>query len=1808
MPDPRDDFDFIMKQEVGPIIRRRKCKPRALDDLDPEFLLDYNEEKHGAELRKNLKLDPALPAWVRSELLALIREFWCCFCEEKVIVHIRDYKCCIDTGTAKPIAIKNLRYGPHESKVITAACKKLESLGQIRRTYSGQWLSKGLLAPKPHQECIVQIDDFEWRFCVNYIPLNQVTLVIAFPIPRCDDAVEYGFGNAKFYMIMDAYSGFHQIAMDETSAEKTGFAAPNGEKYEYAVMPFGIVNGPTTYIVMKHDMKSVWDERAIANGIPVNDSNNSKIIVDDLFSYVESYRNGLSYLRQILLTTRTQNLSWKLSKCKFFPKSVEFVGHDLSFDGNRPSASKIPTLQTWPMPNIVRDVAGFIGFGSFYGKYIPYFEDRISHLRELTKLPYETPLAPCDLTTDIVAEYEDIKKAILSAPCLRRHDTGKRNYLRTDFSAKGMGYALLQPEDTDEAISAMNREIAGGPCEFDINMSSPRLFAVAFGARRNRGYEKFLHSHLGEGFGLDWGANKNRHFLWGQRFTAISDCYGLKFIMSYDKNNPVILRLQMRLMLWDFTIQHRVNAMMHDADFFSRLGADTTIDPLLQTHIGYASSMAKRYPAPVGEMIPETMPGYRGQRTLPDVTANFSTAVASTPSNPRLENIPILFGSILENSTATATPFLNNDIPTIAHQITKFNWALYGFNSGHFASTCRSNTIPFSVVVAADTNFHRRSLIKDQLACPTILDSADALLKYADNRNEPMHGFWITGPDIMSTTEQTTFLRTQATILQSFQRNSNLHIFVLHLPSCFQYSITSKFIANCTKSNWHIFKEHFVFPFMGDCVDDNATFLIGVQKAVCFSEPDFSIPRPPVLPCPFAPHINKPYNRVEYSISDQPGSELFDSDNSYFDKVNPDPINATQHTSHSLYHLVPKTISTPTLAGSQVCDSAFPAPKLNPPNFNIFGYLFGIQFEIDGRKLIRPFSPYEYIKCLGYDTSLTRALAQQPQHIALLEHAVPANTSQSLLSAIYDLLITIRHNNSEIFDASPHAAPAATIQALVNGAVGIQMPTRETWIKAYKRDTVCCKLMEIIANPALVVKKSLEQVHYIYRQPLRNSAIVNENGILFIKERLVDSSNYVKLQIVPSEMQIIIFTAFHANPIGAHFSVYRTYARIRLRYFWPGYFTYIKTMCSRCAGCNLANSIHNKSSELTYSFPIDAPFRVIHADAWTLGTDLSFSGDKSFMIVNCGMTAYVATEPLKEMNAKTFAAAIVTIMLREGFCHTIVVDKDSKFANVFIDAGKLLQIHVHVASGGNHDPILCERFNRFLNRAMRIFSNERNTNRSVTEGVHLTAFAWNSAPVVGTDISRSLIVKGREFQFPIDYSSDEYTRLTSTPESVTNYAKTLAELLACCQDVAKVLIDEHRAWHREYRNSQLPDPKIFQIGDHVFARRSVKSDKKKGRVGKTQYAHTGPWEVIEKLAGGSYKLQHCKSKQQNKKHASDLSPCPRDLVPFTPIHGADNTFGQINKQIQQKSYLDAGIDGFPPANPFKVHVTFAQASGISNPNLEPFPSLSELDDELGDRPIVDDICTTDEDQHSHIMDIYTGILEPASSLNNIVETRALSPAPSPQNNAQDIPARPFSQLIVDIVKSDDKLLFIAFQSETSTYREWHLVQVNFTSTMSQHPSAMQDGKFLVEFLIAHPSDSKFNEPNKRYWTEFHHCFGSYKLHEQYHLVKPSIDRPAYCRKNSLVPFSQWVNLNHSDVLIHGPFNFASINGRKTRDRVSLSDWQVLAKSPHLYNNPAPNITLSAFSVHLDTAQFSQHSDKKVSARVQAFLFSQHFKN
>jgi hypothetical protein len=140
-------------------------------------------------------------------------------------------------------------------------------------------------------------------------------------------------------------------------------------------------------------------------------------------------------------------------------------------------------------------------------------------------------------------------------------------------------------------------------------------------------------------------------------------------------------------------------------------------------------------------------------------------------------------------------------------------------------------------------------------------------------------------------------------------------------------------------------------------------------------------------------------------------------------------------------------------------------------------------------------------------------------------------------------------------------------------------------------------------------------------------------------------------------------------------------------------YAYVKQMCNACPSCALPNPTRGKLSELVYGFPIEAPFLVMHFNAYSAGKHSGFEGSEVYLIGCCGMCGFACMEPVANPSTTTFASAIMKIQLRYGFCHTLVLDKDSKFFGVCREALDLLQINCHVLSGGNHNPILVKRVN-----------------------------------------------------------------------------------------------------------------------------------------------------------------------------------------------------------------------------------------------------------------------------------------------------------------------------------------------------------------------------------------------------------------------------------------------------------------------------------------------------------------------------------
>lgn len=75
--------------------------------------------------------------------------------------------------------------------------------------------------------------------------LDEVTIKDAYPLPRMYDIMETLVKEKNFYVV-DATSVYHQIALDESSKEKTVFSW-RGEHFEFTGMPFGLCNAHSTF-------------------------------------------------------------------------------------------------------------------------------------------------------------------------------------------------------------------------------------------------------------------------------------------------------------------------------------------------------------------------------------------------------------------------------------------------------------------------------------------------------------------------------------------------------------------------------------------------------------------------------------------------------------------------------------------------------------------------------------------------------------------------------------------------------------------------------------------------------------------------------------------------------------------------------------------------------------------------------------------------------------------------------------------------------------------------------------------------------------------------------------------------------------------------------------------------------------------------------------------------------------------------------------------------------------------------------------------------------------------------------------------------------------------------------------------------------------------------------------------------------------------------------------------------------------------------------------------------------------------------
>jgi hypothetical protein len=431
-----------------------------------------------------------------------------------------------------------------------------------------------------------------------------------------------------------------------------------------------------------------------------------------------------------------------------------------------------------------------------------------------------------------------------------------------------------------------------------------------------------------------------------------------------------------------------------------------------------------------------------------------------------------------------------------------------------------------------------------------------------------------------------------------------------------------------------------------------------------------------------------------------------------------------------------------------------------------------------------------------------------------------------------------------------------------------------------------------------------------------------KDGLLIYGEPIAGSKSYACLVVVPMQLQNIVFITFHSNPIGGHLNAACTFHCIRLCFYWANMYTYIPRMCHFCPGWTLSNPTHGKSYKLTYNFSIEAPMMVLHIKSYQARKESGFEGSSQYLIACCGMCTFSVTEPVSNANATTYASGTMKIILCFGICHTIFLDKESKFFGVCCGALDLLQINCHVLSKSNHNPMLVEQLNRYLNQGLQIMGNKRDSNSIALEAILLLLYAWNPCPILGTNISLCMIAVRQEFAFPIDFSVGKHAELYSAPGTVTSYSKDLAIHLESCCKISMLLVWEQCCWHCKLVNSRHRDPCIHHDGDIVFSQRATCSDAKRGCIDNLMHPFTGPWRIVKLLPGTLYKIECVhKPSRQDKKHAADLLRYPPELIPFEPIiMPTIVTASSISQTVNHRTKRLASKVSHTP-NHFALHAT-----------------------------------------------------------------------------------------------------------------------------------------------------------------------------------------------------------------------------------------------------------------------------------------------
>jgi hypothetical protein len=219
-----------------------------------------------------------------------------------------------------PISRRSYRMPPNELAELKTQLQDLLEKGFIRPS-SSPWGCPAIFVKKKDQTL---------RMCVDYIPLNEVTIKNKYPLPRIDILFDQLTG-ARVFSKIDLRSGYHHIRIRSEDIPKTTFTMRYG-LFEYLVMSFGLTNAPAHFTYLMNSVFMPELDKFVV------------VFIDDILIFSKNEEEHAQHLWIVLTRLREHQLYAKFSKYAFWLEEIQFLGHILSAKGIAVDQSEVKDI------------------------------------------------------------------------------------------------------------------------------------------------------------------------------------------------------------------------------------------------------------------------------------------------------------------------------------------------------------------------------------------------------------------------------------------------------------------------------------------------------------------------------------------------------------------------------------------------------------------------------------------------------------------------------------------------------------------------------------------------------------------------------------------------------------------------------------------------------------------------------------------------------------------------------------------------------------------------------------------------------------------------------------------------------------------------------------------------------------------------------------------------------------------------------------------------------------------------------------------------------------------------------------------------------------------------------------------------------------------------------------------------------------------------------------------------------------------------------------------------------------------------